>query len=110
MSVGEGDRQRRQPHDRDPVGVEEPAERTDREGDDDRRARIGTPSVGSHATSTAARPIDRSDRQVDLAAHDDERHGQDDDRLLDAQLEEVDLVLDTEIAGNGGRVVRRRPR
>ncbi len=46
----------------------------------------------------------RCDREVDLAGDDDERHRHDDDHLLDVQLEEVDEVVDAEVAARLGDV------
>ena len=41
-------------------------------------------------------PHHRGDREVDFAADDHERHCQDDDRLLDAELKEVYLVTNSQ--------------
>src|SRR3712207_7852059 len=42
----------------------------------------------------------------DLAADDDEGHRQDDDRLLDTELKEVDLIVDGQEVRHLGHVVR----
>ena len=52
----------------------------------------------------------RGDRQVDLAVDDDERHRQDHDRLLDAVLPQVDLVLDAQVPGHRDTLQSGRPR
>ena len=97
--------ERRQADDRDPEAVEQPAQAAHPKGDEDRRLR-GDPLLVNQATHDRGQTHDRRDRQVDLAADDHERHAQDHDRLLDAQLEQVDLVLDRQVAGRGEGVER----
>ena len=79
-----------------------------RRGDDrQRQRRVALVQRGQHARRPGHH---RGDREVDLAGDDDERHRDDDDDLLDVQLEEVDEVVDAEVAARLRQVEHDRSR
>ena len=96
---GQRDDERRQPEAGDAPAVDEAGD-----GGRERARRRWPREPARRARAAVARTAadqrhHRSDGEVDLAGDDDERHRDDDDHLLDVELEQVDEVVDAEVAG-----------